>query len=117
MSSVQEMMQCCQSAAFQRPHQGAEQRIRWVVILTVVMMVVEIFAGWLFHSMALLADGWHMSTHALALGVSLLAYALSRRLAGDHRLAFGTWKIEVLGAYTSAAQAIESMWMIKDVKF
>jgi cation diffusion facilitator family transporter len=102
MSSVKEMMQCCQSAAFQRPQQGAEQRIRWVVMLTVVMMVVEILAGWLFHSMALLADGWHMSTHALALGISLLAYALSRRLAGDHRLAFGTWKIEVLGAYTSA---------------
>ena len=102
MSSVREMMQCCQAAAFQRPVQGAEQRIRWVVILTVIMMVVEIFAGWLFHSMALLADGWHMSTHALALGISLLAYALSRRWAGDQRLAFGTWKIEVLGAYTSA---------------
>ena len=53
MSSVREMMQCCQAAAFQRPVQGAEQRIRWVVILTVIMMVVEIFAGWLFHSMAL----------------------------------------------------------------
>ena len=102
MSSIHKMMQCCQEAAFQRPAQGAERRIRWVVILTVVMMVIEIFAGWLFHSMALLADGWHMSTHALALGISLLAYALSRRLAGDHRLAFGTWKIEVLGAYTSA---------------
>ena len=64
MSSIHKMMQCCQEAAFQRPAQGAERRIRWVVILTVVMMVIEIFAGWLFHSMALLADGWHMSTSA-----------------------------------------------------
>ena len=102
MSHVPEVMQCGQSAAFQRPHQGAEQRIRWVVILTLIMMVIEITAGWAFHSMALLADGWHMSTHALALGISLVAYSLSRRWAGDHRLAFGTWKIEVLGAYTSA---------------
>jgi cation diffusion facilitator family transporter len=52
--------------------------------------------------MALLADGWHMSSHALALGVSAGAYALSRRFAADRRFAFGTWKIEVLGGYTSA---------------
>jgi cation diffusion facilitator family transporter len=52
--------------------------------------------------MALLADGWHMSSHALALGVSAAAYALARRHAQDPRFAFGTWKIEVLGGYTSA---------------
>jgi cation diffusion facilitator family transporter len=55
-----------------------------------------------FNSMALLADGWHMSSHALALGVSAGAYALARRFANDRRFAFGTWKIEVLGGYTSA---------------
>ena len=70
--------------------------------LTAAMMVVEIVAGTLLGSMALLADGWHMSSHALALGVSAGAYALARRHAHDPRFAFGTWKIEVLGGYTSA---------------
>jgi cation diffusion facilitator family transporter len=80
----------------------AEQRTRLVVALTVVMMVIEISAGWLFQSMALLADGWHMSSHAIALGLSAAAYTLARRLARDERFAFGTWKIEILGGYTSA---------------
>jgi cation diffusion facilitator family transporter len=66
------------------------------------MMVVEIVAGTVFGSMALLADGWHMSSHALALGVAAGAYALARRYAHDARFTFGTWKIEVLGGYTSA---------------
>ena len=105
---------CIQAQAFHRPMQGSERKIAWVVALTVTMMVIEILAGWQFHSMALLADGWHMSTHALALGISLLAYALSRRFAGDHRFAFGTWKIELLGAYTSAlilaAVACSMLW-------
>ncbi len=80
----------------------AEQRTRLVVMLTVVMMIVEITAGWMFKSMALLADGWHMSSHAIALGLSAAAYTLARRLARDERFAFGTWKIEILGGYTSA---------------
>jgi cation diffusion facilitator family transporter len=80
----------------------AERRTRQVMWLTAAMMVVEIVAGTLFGSMALLADGWHMSSHALALGVSAGAYALARRHAKDPRFAFGTWKIEVLGGYTSA---------------
>jgi len=80
----------------------AEHRTRQVMWLTAAMMVVEIVAGTVFGSMALLADGWHMSSHALALGVSAGAYALARRHADDPRFAFGTWKIEVLGGYTSA---------------
>lgn len=52
--------------------------------------------------MALLADGWHMSSHALALGLSVMAYSAARRFATDHRFTFGTWKIEILGGYTSA---------------
>jgi len=80
----------------------AERRTRQVMWLTIVMMIVEIAAGTVFGSMALLADGWHMSSHALALGVSAGAYALARRFAHDRRFAFGTWKIEVLGGYTSA---------------
>ena len=66
------------------------------------MMVLEIGAGYYYNSMALLADGWHMSSHALALGLSAAAYVAARRLSGDSRFAFGTWKIEVLAGYTSA---------------
>jgi cation diffusion facilitator family transporter len=80
----------------------AERRTRQVMWLTLAMMVIEITAGTLAGSMALLADGWHMSSHALALGVSAGAYYLARRHAHDPRFAFGTWKIEVLGGYTSA---------------
>lgn len=80
----------------------AERNTRWVVILTAAMMVVEIVGGWVFNSMALLADGWHMSSHALALGLSVMAYGAARRFSKDTRFAFGTWKIEVLGGYTSA---------------
>lgn len=87
---------------FDTRHPLAERRTRQVMWLTAAMMVVEIAAGTLLGSMALLADGWHMSSHALALGVSAGAYALSRRHAEDPRFAFGTWKIEVLGGYTSA---------------
>ena len=70
--------------------------------LTAVMMVVEITTGRLFHSMALLADGWHISSHVLALGLTAGAHALSRRYANDTRFSFGTWKIKVLGGFTSA---------------
>ena len=80
----------------------AERKTRWAVMLTVIMMVVEIAGGYAFNSMALLADGWHMSSHAVALGVSVLAYAAARRFSSDGRFAFGTWKIEILGGYSSA---------------
>jgi cation diffusion facilitator family transporter len=80
----------------------AEKNTRRVVVLTALMMVAEIVGGLLFNSMALLADGLHMSSHALALGLSVIAYASARKFAHDPRFAFGTWKIEVLGGYTSA---------------
>jgi cation diffusion facilitator family transporter len=66
------------------------------------MMTAEILFGWLTNSMALLADGWHMGTHAFALGLSLVAYTLARKHAENLRFTFGTWKIEILGAYSSA---------------
>lgn len=90
------------SHVFDEGNPLAERNTRWAVILTAVMMVAEIAGGWLFNSMALLADGWHMSSHALALGLSVLAYGAARRFAHDPRFSFGTWKIEVLGGYTSA---------------
>jgi cation diffusion facilitator family transporter len=81
---------------------AAERGTRAVMWITAVMMVIEIFTGWWFNSMALLADGWHMSSHTVAIGVSVFAYAAARRLANDPRFAFGTWKIEVLGGFASA---------------
>jgi cation diffusion facilitator family transporter len=87
---------------FDRGNAAAMHNTWRVAALTAVMMVGEIVAGWLFNSMALLADGWHMSTHALAIGLTGLAYFLSRRLAHDERFAFGTWKIEILSSFTSA---------------
>ncbi|WP_313243296.1 CDF family Co(II)/Ni(II) efflux transporter DmeF [Stenotrophomonas sp.] len=70
--------------------------------LTAVMMIVEILGGWWYNSMAVLADGWHMSSHALALGLSAFAYSFARKHASNPRFTFGTWKVEVLGGYTSA---------------
>lgn len=94
--------------AWQHHHQfnagntAAERGTRAVMWITAVTMVVEILAGWWFNSMALLADGWHMSSHAVAIGLSALAYASARRYASDPRFAFGTWKIEILGGFASA---------------
>jgi cation diffusion facilitator family transporter len=79
-----------------------ERKTRRVVVLTAAMMIVEIVAGLMSNSMALLADGLHMSSHATALGLSVLAYVFARKFAQSPRFAFGTWKIEVLGGFTSA---------------
>ncbi|HZW26592.1 MAG TPA: CDF family Co(II)/Ni(II) efflux transporter DmeF [Gallionella sp.] len=87
---------------FDAGNPAAERGTRAVMWLTAVMMVAEIAAGWWFNSMALLADGWHMSSHAFAIGLSAYAYAAARRHAGDPRFAFGTWKIEILGGFASA---------------
>jgi cation diffusion facilitator family transporter len=85
------------------PDRGAaEKNTRRVIALTAVMMVVEILAGWKFHSMALLADGWHMGTHVAAFGITALAYAMARRHRGNPSFSFGTGKFDVLGGYTSA---------------
>jgi cation diffusion facilitator family transporter len=87
---------------FEEGSHAAERGARAVMWITAVMMTVEIAAGWWYNSMALLADGWHMSSHALAIGLSAFAYAAARRYARDPRFAFGTWKIEVLAGFTSA---------------
>lgn len=64
--------------------------------------MVEIIAGFFFHSMALVADGWHMCTHVAAFVLTALAYSFCRRHAKDERFSFGTGKIGVLGGFTSA---------------
>jgi cation diffusion facilitator family transporter len=80
----------------------AERRTRIVIGVTAAMMLVEIAVGLMSHSMALLADGWHMSTHVLAFLITAVAYYFARTQAGNARFSFGTGKIGVLGGFTSA---------------
>ena len=94
-----------------RPHSHAfgqdevkpgERRTLWVIALTAITMVVEITAGLMFGSMALLADGLHMASHTSALGISAFAYMYARRHARDRRFSFGTGKVNALGGFTGA---------------
>ena len=82
------------------PH--GERNTRRVILLTLSMMIIEITAGYLFGSMALLADGWHMGTHAVALGITALAYFYARRHSDSPDFSFGTGKVGVLGGFASA---------------
>ncbi|WP_228768358.1 cation diffusion facilitator family transporter [Shewanella sp. TC10] len=81
---------------------SGERRTLYVLILTVTAMVVEIIAGTVFGSMALLADGWHMGTHAAAFCITLFAYRYARKHAHTDKFSFGPGKVSVLGGYTSA---------------
>jgi len=83
-------------------HQIHERRTWFVVALTAVMMLAEIAGGTVFGSMALVADGWHMSTHAAALAISALAYRFARKHAHDPRFSLGTGKLGELAGFTSA---------------
>lgn len=83
-------------------HDGNARRTGWVVGLTAVMMVAEILAGLWTGSMALLADGLHMATHAGALGMAALAYVYARRHATDPAFSFGTGKVGELAGFASA---------------
>lgn len=83
-------------------HDENAKRTLWVVALTVVMMVGEITAGYITGSMALLADGFHMATHAGALGIAAAAYRYAKRHASSQRYSFGTGKVGDLGGFASA---------------
>ncbi|HEX8594835.1 MAG TPA: CDF family Co(II)/Ni(II) efflux transporter DmeF [Pseudomonas sp.] len=83
-------------------HEENAKRTLWVVALTVVMMVGEIVAGYITGSMALLADGFHMATHAGALGIAAAAYGYAKRHASSSRYSFGTGKVGDLGGFASA---------------
>lgn len=83
-------------------HEENAKRTLWVVALTVVMMVGEIVAGYITGSMALLADGFHMATHAGALGIAAAAYSYAKRHASSSRYSFGTGKVGDLGGFASA---------------
>ncbi|HEY0266938.1 MAG TPA: CDF family Co(II)/Ni(II) efflux transporter DmeF [Rhizomicrobium sp.] len=101
-------------------HSSAETRAKWAAIVTAVFMVVEIACGFLYHSMALLADGAHMATHVGALGLAAAAYWLARRHSGSGRFTFGSGKFGDLAAFSSAiilgltalAVAVESLQRI-----
>ena len=79
-----------------------ERRTKLVIFITVLMMVIEISTGYLFGSMALLADGWHMGTHAAALIITVFAYSFARKHADNPRYSFSTGKVGVLGGFASA---------------
>ncbi|WP_173912543.1 CDF family Co(II)/Ni(II) efflux transporter DmeF [Acinetobacter sp. Marseille-Q1618] len=90
------------SHQFDQGNPLAQKKILIATLLTGAMMIFEIVGGWIFNSMALLADGWHMSSHMLALGLAYMAYRAARHYAQDTRFSFGTWKIEILAGYSSA---------------
>lgn len=90
----------------QDKRRAGERRTLWVVLLTAVMMVVEIAAGVIYGSMALLADGLHMASHAAALGIAVFAYVIARRLASDRRFTFGVGKINSLTGFASAVMLL-----------
>src|SRR5207247_5283067 len=92
----------CKAHDFVPDFSHAERRTRIVMGITAAMMVVEIVAGLMSHSMALLADGWHMSTHVLAFLITAVAYYVARTQAGNARFSFGSGHIGVLGGFTSA---------------
>lgn len=103
-------------------HDANARRTLWVVALTAVMMVGEIVAGSIFNSMALLADGFHMATHAGALAIAAWAYGFAKRHARDRRFSFGTGKVGDLAGFASAlilgviaiGIAVESMERLLD---
>jgi cation diffusion facilitator family transporter len=80
---------------------SGERRTWWVVAIATAMMIAEITGGWVFGSMALFADGWHMGSHTAALGITLYAYRFARRHAQDPRFSFGTGKVSSLGGFAS----------------
>ncbi len=92
---------------------AAIRRTAWATAVTFLMMLIEIVVGELSGSMALLADGWHMATHVFALGLSCVAFYLSRRFASDRRFVFGPSKIEGLASFSSALLlGVVGLWMI-----
>lgn len=101
---------------FAEAHQPRRERaLWWVTWITLATMVGELAAGWWSGSLALTADGWHMGTHALALGGAALAMRLAQWAHGHARFAFGGWKIEMLAAYTSALSLLAvAVWLAID---
>jgi len=90
----------------QDQQRAGERRTLLIVVITAIMMVIEIAAGLIYGSMALLADGLHMGSHAAALGIAVFAYVVSRRMAADRRFSFGVGKINSLAGFASAVMLL-----------
>ena len=90
------------SHVFEENTETAEFRTKIVMVLTGAMMIAEIIAGTIYNSMALLADGWHMSTHLAAFLIAVIAYEVSRKNRDNKRFTFGTGKVGVLGGFASS---------------
>ena len=94
-------------------HEQGEKRTKIVFYLTAITMIAEVVAGLTFGSMALLADGWHMGTHAAAFIITIFAYRYAKKHLQDSRFAFGTGKVSVLGGFASAvALAVVALVMV-----
>jgi len=118
-----------QSHDFRHGHEpAAEQRLLWVIAITLITMGAELVGGYWFGSMALVADGWHMGSHAAALAISALGYVAARRYTGHAHFTFGTGKIGPLAGYSSALllgfvalimgyQSVERLIFPKTVRF
>lgn len=106
---------CSQASSLEIQHNDIsknEKRTLWVVALTTSMMIVEVVAGYWTGSMALLADGYHMASHAGALGISYIVYRLAKSARIKERLTFGTGKLLPLGGYTSCiGLGLIAIWM------
>lgn len=102
MNTIESLKEISHSHHFDTSNPIAKKNTLYATLLTFVTMIVEIFGGYYYNSMALLADGWHMSSHVLALGMAYMAYVMASKYANDFRFNFGTYKMEVLGGYTSA---------------
>lgn len=102
MNTIESLKEISHSHHFDTSNPIAKKNTLYATLLTFVTMIVEIFGGYYYNSMALLADGWHMSSHVLALGMAYMAYVMAGKYANDFRFNFGTYKMEVLGGYTSA---------------
>jgi len=102
MNTIETLKSNSHSHNFDTSSPIAKKNVFYATLLTFVTMIIEIFGGLYYNSMALLADGWHMSSHVMALGMAYLAYVMANKYANDFRFNFGTYKIEVLGGYTSA---------------
>ncbi len=110
-------MICKHEHDFYIPEKRASRKVLLVFYLTLITMILEIISGYVFNSVALLADGIHMSTHALAFLIAYLAYHFATKFAKDKSFTFGTWKIEILGAYTSGILLFFMSFLILEEAF
>ena len=113
---------------FIRHNHHGERRTRWVLLLTLLTMLVEIAAGIEFHSMALLADGWHMATHVMAFLIAIIAYRYGRIHRDDRTFALSPAKVDILGGFASsialgmvalmmAMQSVERLLLPQNIRF